>query len=69
MTSSRKIFLALKGSTGFISKGLSCMRGLFGSKGVKELRKQTTLVTGLDKYFFPQFVGSPHVRYHKVSYS
>lgn len=67
MTSSRKLFLTLKGSTGFISKGLSCIRGLFGSKGVKELKKQTTLVTGLDKYFFPQFVGSPHVRYHKVS--
>lgn len=66
MTMNRKLLMFLRGSFGVLSKGSSNIRGIFGSKGAKVLSKQAPLVTGLDKYCFEQFIGSPHVRYPKV---
>ena len=58
----RMVFGMKKKTTGSGSSDLQ------GSKGVKNLARQS-LVTGMDKYRFDQFQGSPHVRYYKVSIS
>lgn len=66
MTNLRKLGLLYTMTFGMKKKanapGISDMQG---SRGVKVLAKQS-LVTGMDKYRFDQFQGSPHVRYYRV---
>lgn len=37
-----------------------------GARGIKAFSRQPAMVTGMDKFSFEQFHGSPHVRYYKV---
>ncbi len=67
MTFNRKLGLFMNVSLGLFSSGGTNVKDLFGSRGAKFLSKQKSMVTGLDKYCFKQFMGSPHVRYYKTS--
>lgn len=69
MTWNRKIRMFASIAFGLVRKGGSDIRDFQGTRGMKFLAKQQSMVTGLDKYCFDQFEGSPHVRYYKVSLS
>lgn len=69
MTFNRKLNLFSSMAYGMVFKKKSpALKDVQGSRGVRTMR-QTAMVTGMDKYSFEQFLGSPHVRYYKVSVS
>jgi hypothetical protein len=49
-----------------MSRGVS-LRDMFGRRAIDALRRKKVAVTGLKRYTFEQFKGSPHVRYPKMS--
>lgn len=67
LTYNRKLSLFSSMAYGLMfKKKAPQIRDVQGARGVQVLAKQQALVTGMDKYRFEQFVGSPHVRYYKV---
>jgi hypothetical protein len=68
MTFNRKAHLFSSLAYGlFFKKKAPALRDVQGTKGVRVLARNQSMVTGMDKYCFEQFQGSPHVRYYKVS--
>lgn len=67
LTMGRKIKLVMRAAYGMFFKRGASLQGGNGLKSTRLLSRKETLVTGLDKYRFPQFAGSPHVRYHRNS--
>lgn len=67
LTFNRKLNIFSSMSYGMVFKKKSQnISDMQGTRGVKFLAKQQSMVTGLDKFCFEQFQGSPHVRYYKV---
>lgn len=62
-----KVQSLLRVSFGLIRKSGSSIRDIFGSRSLKYLANQKSMVVGLDKYTFEQFHNSRHVRYYKTS--
>lgn len=67
MNFGRKLGLLASMSYGLVfKKKAPNISDMQGTRGVKFLSRQQSMVTGLDQYCFKQFQGSPHVRYYKV---
>ena len=68
LTTVRKLGFFFKKVFGLRRKtGAKRISDIHGKVGVKFLTKKDSMVTGTDKYAFKELMGSPHVRYPKLS--
>ena len=68
MTGRRELGLFFRRALGLSKRANApAVKDLTSAKGARFLAQQQSMVTGLDRYCFDQFQGSPHVRYFKTS--
>lgn len=69
ITRFRKFALFCRKSCGYVGKTLLALKDMLGARGVRNISRHKYLVAGLNIHKFPEFDGSPHIRFaHAAMY-